>query len=121
MKARLLSTVLLFFFLHLFSQKAENDSIPRKKIVAVKTNNTIKIDGIFDEEAWSKAPIATNFVQRSPENGVPVPDSLRTEVKILYDDTGVYFGAQMYDPHPEKIAKEGWTMVEDAGRRLGCD
>ena len=85
MKARLLSTVLLFFFLHLFSQKAENDSIPRKKIVAVKTNNTIKIDGIFDEEAWSKAPIATNFVQRSPENGVPVPDSLRTEVKILYD------------------------------------
>ena len=109
MKARLLSTVLLFFFLHLFSQKAENDSIPRKKIVAVKTNNTIKIDGIFDEEAWSKAPIATNFIQRSPENGVPVPDSLRTEVKILYDDTGVYFGAQMYDPHPEKIAKE---MVE---------
>ncbi|SIS90574.1 Carbohydrate family 9 binding domain-like [Kaistella chaponensis] len=109
MKPRLLSTVLLFFFLHLFSQKAENDSIPRKKIVAVKTNNTIKIDGIFDEEAWSKAPIATNFIQRSPENGVPVPDSLRTEVKILYDDTGVYFGAQMYDPHPEKIAKE---MVE---------
>ena len=109
MKARLLSTLLLFFFLHLFSQKAENDSIPRKKIVAVKTNNTIKIDGIFDEEAWSKAPIATNFIQRSPENGVPVPDSLRPEVKILYDDTGVYFGAQMYDPHPEKRAKE---MVE---------
>ena len=92
-----------------FAQTKELDSIPRKKIKALRIDQPIKIDAVFDEEAWNSAPIATNFVQRSPKNGVPVPDSLRTEVKILYDDTGIYFGVQMFDPEPEKIAKE---MVE---------
>ena len=104
-------TILTLFFIGnlAFSQTKQIEDIPRKKVVATKINQPIKIDGIFDEEAWNNAPIATNFVQRSPINGVPIPDSLRTEVKILYDDTGIYFAAQLFDPEPEKIAKE---MVE---------
>lgn len=109
MKFNFTILALLFFGNLTFAQTKESDSIPRKKISALKINQSIKIDGIFDEEAWTNAPTATNFIQRSPVNGLPAPDSLRTEVKILYYDTGIYFGIQMFDPEPEKIAKE---MVE---------
>lgn len=84
----------------------EADSIFRKKIHLVKTNDAPKIDGILDDAAWADAPIATDFVERQPNNGKPIPDSLRTEVKIVYDDRGIYFGATMFDPEPEKILKE---------------
>lgn len=41
-----------------------------------------------------------------PNNGKPIPDSLKTDVKIVYDDLGIYFGATMKDPEPDKILKE---------------
>ena len=71
-----------------------------------KTSSPPKIDGILDDAVWQNAPIATGFIERSPNNGKPQADSIKTEVRILYDDTGIYFGAQMYDPTPNKIAKE---------------
>lgn len=65
-----------------------------------------KIDGILDEEVWKNAPIAGDFIEFQPENGKAEAYAFRTEVRILYDDTGIYFGAKMYDPEPDKIAKE---------------
>lgn len=106
MKFSFLTLSFLLFAMIIQAQTKELDSIPRKKITALKIEKSPKIDGILDDDIWQNAPIATNFIERSPNNGVTQPDSLRTEVKILYDDTGIYFGAQMYDPHPEKIAKE---------------
>lgn len=46
------------------------------------------------------------FFERNPNNGKPQHDTLKTEVKVLYDHTGIYIGAQMNDPYPEKILKE---------------
>ncbi|MDD3459069.1 MAG: DUF5916 domain-containing protein, partial [Weeksellaceae bacterium] len=97
---------IIIFFLdcNLFGQ--ESDSIGRKSIHLIKVSESPKIDGILDDAAWQNAPIATDFVERLPKNGRPIPDSLRTEVKIVYDDLGIYFGASMYDPEPDKILKE---------------
>ena len=89
-----------------FAQKKGEDSIFRKRINAVKINSSIKIDGILDEEVWQNAQVAKNFVEKDPENGKPEDPAFRTEVKILYDDTGIYFGAKMYDPEPSKISRE---------------
>ena len=89
-----------------FSQKKTADSILRKEITISKTGSSPKIDGILDDEAWKNAPIAKNFIEYQPENGKIESHEFRTEVKIFYDDTGVYFGAKMYDPQPQKIAKE---------------
>ncbi len=89
-----------------YTQVTENDSITRKKIAAVKITQAPKIDGILDEEVWQNAMIATNFIERRPQNGVPISNSFRTEVKVLYDDTGVYFGAILFDENPAKIAHE---------------
>ncbi|KEY19636.1 DUF5916 domain-containing protein [Kaistella antarctica] len=103
----LITTLLLFFsFLKLYSQTAESDSISRKKIKITRISNAPKIDGILDEEIWKSAPISKNFVELQPENGKAEDPTFKTEVKILYDDTGIYFGAKMYDPEPDKIAKE---------------
>ncbi len=89
-----------------YSQKIEKDSIIRKKTYAVKVQNTPKIDGKLEDEAWTNAPFAKNFIERNPNNGTPEPGNLKTEVRILYDDVGIYIAAKMYDTEPNKIAKE---------------
>lgn len=82
------------------------DTIPRKEINIHKVSSAPKIDGSLEDLVWKEAPIATNFVERVPNNGRPAPDSMKTEVKIIYDDLGIYFGAMMHDPQPEQISRE---------------
>jgi hypothetical protein len=62
---------------------------------AVRTEESIQVDGRLDEGSWSIAPIISEFTQLEPEEGVPV--SQRTEVRILYDDDAVYVGATLFD------------------------
>ncbi len=92
----------------------EKDSIPRKQITIDRIQETPKIDGKLDDAAWKDAAIATNFVERQPNNGRPIPDSLATRVKVVYDDLGIYFGAEMLDPDPSEIRKE-LTERDDIG------
>jgi len=95
MKKILLLSLLSLYSTVIFAQ-AE-----KKRISAVATTETIKIDGILDEPAWGSAPAATDFVQRIPYNGKP--GTLRTEVRFLYDNSGLYIGATMFDAHPDSI------------------
>ncbi|GLB50782.1 DUF5916 domain-containing protein [Neptunitalea lumnitzerae] len=99
--------VTLFLCLGILVGKAqEKDTIPRKHITITRVTVPPVIDGKLDDAAWIDAPIATNFIERQPVNGLIVPDSLKTEVKIVYDNLGIYFGAFMRDPEPEKIQRE---------------
>ena len=82
------------------------DGFDKKVLEISKVEQTPKVDGVLDDEAWQNANIATNFTERRPENGATVPDSIRTEVKVVYTDRGVFFGAKMYDPDPESIPRE---------------
>ncbi len=60
-----------------------------------------KIDGLMDDAAWAGAQPITDFVEKVPvERAVP---SLRTEVRIGYDNDAVYVGARLFRPDPEKI------------------
>ena len=96
MNSKTAAAILLLISAGLFSQNVESDSITRKQITALKIDKSPKIDGILDEEVWQNAQIANNFIERRPNNGKPVSEEFQTEVKILYDDTGIYFGATMY-------------------------
>jgi len=100
---------LVFLFL-IFSSSwslcQAQDSISRKTIKIFRIVDAPQIDGILNDPAWVEAPAATGFVERQPNNGKPIPDSLHTEVKIVYDDLGIYFGATMHDPNPEGIRRE---------------
>jgi hypothetical protein len=72
-----------------------------KRIVAVRTDQPIRIDGVLDEPAWERAPVATDFYQQQPAEFSLA--TRRTEVRFLYDDEMLYVGAVLYDPEPERL------------------
>ncbi len=69
--------------------------------MAVAVTQSPKIDGVLDEAAWQTAPVATDFLQRQPYVGKPAIFS--SEVRFLYDNSGLYVGATMYDPYSDSI------------------
>ncbi len=73
----------------------------KKTVNAVPTAVTLKIDGVLDEEAWQNAAVAGEFVQRTPFNGKSA--TFNTEVRFLYDNSGLYIGAILFDPYPDSI------------------
>jgi hypothetical protein len=73
----------------------------KKHVDAIPVQDSPKIDGILDEDVWKDAPIAADFIQRQPYNGKP--PAFPTEVRFLYDNSGLYVGAMMYDPNPDSI------------------
>jgi len=74
---------------------------PEMSAVRLTGNNPISLDGFLDEDVWLKAPVATAFTQRSPNDGRPASE--RTEVRILYTDNAIYVGFMAYDSAPDSI------------------
>ena len=60
-----------------------------------------RIDGVLDDAAWAQAPVIADFVQKIPTEGAE--PSVPTEVRILYDDHGLYVGARLRRPDPNAI------------------
>ncbi len=85
---------------------------PKKRLNTHFTTEHITIDGNFDEESWKTAEVATDFVMITPDNGKPIPNEKRTEVKIVYTHEAIYVAAQLFDPEPNKIPKE-LTLRDD--------
>ena len=95
------SSILIFLVFINFSSYSQ-----KKTLQAKLTLENITIDGKNNEQAWKSAPIATDFVMFEPDNGKPISDTKKTEVKILYDNTSIYVLALLYDDEPNKISKE---------------
>jgi len=98
--------VLLFLFfaiaLDCYSQEPLDLSI--KSIRTDSLVQTPVIDGMPDKDIWTQLPLATNFVQYQPYNGLN--PSYETEIRFGYNTTGLYVGAFMHDPHPDSILTE---------------
>jgi hypothetical protein len=80
----------------LFSQE-----LSRRQARAARVEEPPIVDGIVDEEIWSRAEVITGFVQAEPHEGEPATEN--TEVRILYDDTTLYVGAICFDSDPSGI------------------
>ena len=65
------------------------DSI-KKKLFAVETFESIKVDGILDEKTWGTTPPSPVFTQVDPGQG-ELPNHL-TSVKVIFDKEHLYFG-----------------------------
>jgi hypothetical protein len=78
----------------------------KKKLQTLFSEEKITIDGNLEETIWSKAEIATDFISFRPDNGNPIPNSKKTEVKIVYDNNAIYIGAILLDEEPDKIMRE---------------
>ena len=79
----------------------------QKKVLQTKfISESITIDGKLDEKIWESASEASNFIMFEPDNGKPIPDTKKTEVKVVYDNDAIYIAAILYDNEPSKILKE---------------
>ncbi len=90
--------LLVFTNFSLYSQK--------KTLQAISTAENITIDAKINEEVWKTAPIATDFIMYEPDNGKPISENKKTEVKVLYDNNAIYVSALLYDDEPNKISRE---------------
>lgn len=97
MKKIVAASFLVAFSSILFSGQADI-----KEATALKISESIRLDGLLIEPVWQKAAELTDFIQFEPERGKPA--TLKTVVKILYDQKYIYFGFSCFDPQPDRIA-----------------
>ena len=91
-----LAAVILICSTHAFSTNQDIFANPgSRKVVALRIEGKISIDGNLDEAEWSRAQPAADFIQNDPATGEPATE--RTEVRILYDDENLYIGAYCFD------------------------
>lgn len=75
----------------------------QKTIGAHRVTASPRIDGNLDDTAWQNAPVVTEFIQNFPNPGKGA--TVKTEVRVIYDDNAVYVGAYLYDD-PSQIRKQ---------------
>ena len=100
---------------HQGDREAAEESVPT--IAAVRAVDEVRVDGLLDEEVWSRAPLASGFRQRNPEEGEPI--SQRTEFQVAFDDEAVYVAVRAFDRESEKIfaremERDGLLFRDDA-------
>ncbi|MEO5641925.1 MAG: DUF5916 domain-containing protein [Bacteroidia bacterium] len=76
-----------------------------KLLTAFRTTVAPKIDGIPDDSIWRSAPASSSdMVQFQPvPGGTPRQE---TEVRIMYDDEGIYVLAKLFDSAPDSILRQ---------------
>jgi hypothetical protein len=87
-----------------------------RSINAIKTDQAPSIDADLSDAVWANAPVATEFIQSSPNYGAP--STAKKTVKILYDNAAVYIGAYIYDD-PSLIRKQ--LTARDGEQRQDVD
>ncbi len=75
------------------------------------------IDGVLNDEAWTRATVVDSFTQQEPFIGQPASE--RTEVRMLYDANHLYIGVRLYDSTPAAIIST--EMRRDSLRILDED
>ena len=83
-----------------------------RQIKAVRTNQTINVDGELHEPSWASALPSSNFITSEPTPGLVA--NQQTEIKILYDNNAIYIGAFMKDEDPDQIFKN-YSIRDNTG------
>lgn len=83
---------------------------------ATRVTTPPKIDGNFDDEAWTNSPSASCTITFLPTYGNE--PSERSNIHVVYDNIAVYIGAYLYDSQPGKIAHQ---LCERDGNAVADD
>jgi hypothetical protein len=103
--ARIPAAVLIALAAVLSSAMASGD------LKAVRVEQAPRLDGLLDDPAWTAIPAVDGFRMVEPRPGED--PSERTEVRVLYDDHGLYIGVFCFDSEPGRIAAN--SMAHDSG------
>jgi hypothetical protein len=94
-----------------------------RRLDAIRLAGTVELNGNLDEPSWSDAPMAHNFIQNDPREGMPA--TFDTEVRVLYDDEALYFGVFAKDDQPSRIIandlKKDFNTDQSDGFRIILD
>lgn len=71
---------------------------PRPNFTIYKATEKITLDGVLDEEAWSKAEVMTQLMQQFPYD--TSASRVKSEFRITHDDHFLYVSAVAYDNRP---------------------
>jgi len=67
-------------------------------VTVKKRAGTIVIDGVFDEDAWSRSESIENLANRDGEE-----QAIGTRIMFLYDTDYLYIAARMEEPNPDGL------------------
>jgi hypothetical protein len=94
------------------------------KAVRITSQSEFSLDGKLTESIWQQAPVATNFTQRTPNDGKPATED--TEVRIVYSSEAIYVGIRAYDSAMDSVAatlfrKDGSAYSDWVYVNIDCD
>lgn len=89
----------------------------KRTYAASRATITPKIDGELTDAAWDNVPLATGMLQLRPIEGKVAKDE--TELRLIYDDNGIYISAMLYDSQPDSImhalgSRDDMSILADA-------
>ncbi len=79
----------------------EGSGTPEDPYVVPRTDTSVRVDGVLDDEAWENALVLELNYEVQPGENVPPP--VRTEVLLTYDEDNLYAAFRAYDPDPSAI------------------
>ncbi len=80
---------------------AVEHTLVRPALSPPRVEKSPRIDGLLDDEVWSKAARATGFLQQRPYTGQAASES--TVVRVLYTPRALYLGFSCRDRDPRGI------------------
>jgi hypothetical protein len=93
-----------------FTAAAQNANFQTEyQLHITRTAAPVTVDGIMDETAWPTTEVARDFWQKYPNDNIKA--TRKTEVRAMYDDNYIYFGAIAYDTNKYIIQ----TLKRDYG------
>ena len=94
-----------------------------RRLEVARARGAIRLDGVLDDEPWVDAPMAHDFIQNDPREGMPA--TYDTEVRVVYDDDALYFGVFAKDDQPGRIIvsdlKKDYNVDTSDGFRVVLD
>jgi hypothetical protein len=84
--------------------KEEEKAVVKRQYTTARANTqSVKLDGVPDEQAWDAVQWSENFIQHEPVQNAP--PSQQSHFKILYDNKYLYIAYQCFDSAPDSIVK----------------
>jgi hypothetical protein len=95
------------------AQQKTNSDGENKVLAMVRAQADIVVDGVLNEEVWSRATLVEDLHQIDPvEFAAP---SQPTEIRLFYDDDTLYVAARMWDSEADRITANVLRQGEGLG------
>ncbi|SDG49152.1 DUF5916 domain-containing protein [Psychroflexus sediminis] len=102
--------VCFFIFLSITLGMAQD----KKQYDILRQEKSAKIDGDLSDKVWEDLDIATDFIQYSPNLKLQATPDRRTEVKLYYNNQGIFLSAKLYDDPNQMMSQ--FTTRDDFGQ-----